>query len=93
MQQKIVTQSDALEITMKFKASPIGESTASMNQIQVQLVNLMLQLQGIKKEKENREYLWYTRCHVYGHTKDTCPDFQKYMLFVAPIPLSCGSVS
>ena len=77
---------------MKFKDFPIGESETSMNQIQVQLVNLTFQLQGIKKEKENREYFWYTRCHMYGHTKDTCYDFQNYMLFGAPNQLSCVSV-
>ena len=33
MQQKIVTQREALEIAMKLEASPIGEITVSMNQI------------------------------------------------------------
>ena len=51
MQQKIVTQSEALEIAMKLEASPVGENAVGMNQIQVQLENLMLQLQYIKKEK------------------------------------------
>ena len=60
---------------MNMEDSPIGESAASMNQIQVQLENLMLQLQDIKKGKENREYIWCTRCRADGNTKDTCPDF------------------
>ena len=34
MQQKIATWSKDLDITMKLEASPIGESTAGMNQIQ-----------------------------------------------------------
>ena len=34
MQQKIVTQSEALEIVMKLEASPIEESAVGMNQIQ-----------------------------------------------------------
>ena len=33
MQQKIATQSEALEIVMKLEDSPIGETTFSMNQI------------------------------------------------------------
>ena len=59
---------------MKLEASPVGENVDGMNQIQEQLENLMLQLQDIKKGKENHEYLWCTRCHVDGHTKYTCPD-------------------
>ena len=34
MQQNIVTQSEALEITMKLEDSPIRENAAGMNQIQ-----------------------------------------------------------
>ena len=48
MQQKIATQSEALEIAMKLEASPVGESVVGMNQIQVQLANLTIQLQDIK---------------------------------------------
>ena len=44
MKQNIVTQSEALEITMKLEASPIGEITVGMNRIQAQLANMMLQL-------------------------------------------------
>ena len=33
MQHKIVTQSEALEITMKLEASPIGKNEVGMNQI------------------------------------------------------------
>ena len=75
MQQNIATQSEALEIAMKLEASPIGENVVGMNQIQVQLENLTLQLQDIKKVKENHEYIWCTRCRTDGHTKDNFPDF------------------
>ena len=34
MQQRIVTQSEALETAMKLEASPVGESAVEMNQIQ-----------------------------------------------------------
>ena len=47
-----MTQREDLEIAMKLEASPIGENAVGMNQIQTQLVNLTLQLQDIKKGKE-----------------------------------------
>ena len=52
----------------------------------------MLQLKYVKKGKEQREDIWCTQCHADGHTKDTCPYFQNYLLLGAPNPLSCGSV-
>ena len=58
MQQKILMQSEALEIAMKLEASPVGETTVGMNQIQAQLANLTLQLQDIKKAKEYHNELW-----------------------------------
>ena len=78
---------------MKLEASPIGETPVSMNQIQVQFGNMTIQLQDIKKEKDEHDDLWCTRCHVDGHTIDTCPTFQNYLLSGAPNPLSCGSMS
>ena len=60
MQQNIVTLSEALETMMKLEASLVGESTFGMNQIQAQLANLTLQLQDIKKAKEDRDDLWCT---------------------------------
>ena len=63
-----------------------------MNQIQAQLGNLTLQLQDIKKAKEDHDNLWCTWCHVDGHTKDTCWNFQNYLLSGALNPLSCDGV-
>ena len=60
MQQKIATHSKALETVMKLEASPVGESAVGMNQIQAQVANLMLQLQDIKKAKENHHDIWCT---------------------------------
>ena len=42
MQQNITMQNEALDMAMKLEASPIGETTVGMNQIQVQLANLTL---------------------------------------------------
>ena len=55
MQQKIASQAEALEIMMKLEASPIDKIRIGMNQIQLQLANLTIQFQDIKKEKEVRE--------------------------------------
>ena len=60
MQQKIVTQTEALELAMKLEASPIGDGAAGMIQIQSQLANLIIQLQDIKRRKEVQEDLWCT---------------------------------
>ena len=57
MQQKIATQSKALEIAMKLEASLVGENVVGMSQIQTLLENLTLQLQDIKKGKQQREDL------------------------------------
>ena len=32
------------------------------------------------------------RCHVGGHTKDTCPMFMNYLLSGAPNPLICAGI-
>ena len=92
MQQKIATQSEALEIVVKLEALPVGETAVGMNQIQAQLANMMLQLQDIKKAKEYHDKLWCTRCHVYVNTKDTCSTFWNYLLLGSPNPLSCDGI-
>jgi hypothetical protein len=57
MQQKIVSQAEALEIDMKLEATPVGESSLGMSQILNQLTSLSLQVKDMKKEKgkEKRE--------------------------------------
>ena len=42
MQQKIATQSEALEIAMKLEASLVGKNAVGMNQIHTQVANLTL---------------------------------------------------
>ena len=44
IQQNIVTQSEALETTMKLEALMVGETVVGMNQIQEQLANITLQM-------------------------------------------------
>ena len=54
MEQKIAMQDEALEIVMKLEASPIRDTHAGVQQIQSQLENLTLEIQALKKGKENR---------------------------------------
>ena len=92
MPQKIAMQNEGLEMAMKLEYSPIGETTVGMNQIQAQLENLTLQLQDIKKEKEEHDDLWCMRCRTDGHTKGTCLNFQNYLLSGVLNTLSCAGV-
>ena len=64
MQQNIATQTEALELAMKLEASPTGDGTTGMIQIQSQLANLTIQLQDIKEEK---------RCRKTSGVRDTGP--------------------
>ena len=52
MKYKMVSPIEALEITMKLEASMVGDTGSGMMQIQLQLDNIMVQLQDIKRGKE-----------------------------------------
>ena len=52
MQQNIAMQTEVIELAMKLEASPIGDGTTGMIQIQSQLANMTIQLQDIKRGKE-----------------------------------------
>jgi hypothetical protein len=47
MQQKVTSQSEALEILMRLEALPMFESTLGMDQLKKQLVNITLELQSV----------------------------------------------
>ena len=85
MQQKVTSQSEALEIAMRLEASPMSESALGMDQLQQQLVNITLELQSLKKGKEVREEIWCTRCRTEGHSKEQCPIFVQYLASGAEI--------
>ncbi len=57
-QQRLASQAEALEATIRLQASPIGESSAGMAQVQLKLASLTLQLQDITKMKEKRDNMW-----------------------------------
>ena len=87
MQQKVTSQSEALEIAMRLEASPMFDSTLGMDQIQKQLVNITLELQSLKIGKEVQEEVWCTRCRTEGHSKEHYPVFPEYLVSGAPNPL------
>jgi hypothetical protein len=51
IQQKVVSQPEALEIAMKLEASPVGDN-GGMAQVQTQLFSLTVQLEELTKGKE-----------------------------------------
>ena len=87
MQQKVTSQSEALEIAMRLEASPISESALGMDQLQQQLVNITLELQSLKKGKEVREEIWCTRCRTKRHSNEQCLVLAQYLASGAPNPL------
>lgn len=90
MQHKVASQEEALEIAMKLEGSPIAETSVGMAQIQIQLANLALQLQDMKKGKETKEEVWCTKCRTKGHSKEHCPVFVEYLASGAYNPLPQG---
>jgi len=91
MQQKMQMQNEALEVAMKLEASPIGEASVGMAQIQTQLANLTIQIQDMKKGKERMDDIWCIKCKTQGHDKDHCPLMQEYLGARAPNPLNQGA--
>jgi hypothetical protein len=89
MQQKVASQAEALEITMKLESTPMGESNLGMSQILSQLTSLSLQVEDMKKDKGKykREDIWCIRCNSEGHDKENCPLFHEYLASGALIPL------
>ena len=51
MQQKIISQTEALVLAMNLESSPVGDTGVGMMEIQSQISNLTLQLQDIIKGK------------------------------------------
>jgi hypothetical protein len=89
MQQKITSQVEALEISMKLESSPMGESISTMSQILSQLTNLSLQVEDMKRDKgkDKREDIWCIRCKSEGHDKEHYPLFHEYLVYGALSPL------
>jgi hypothetical protein len=81
MQQKIDSHAEALEIVMKLKSTPMGESNSGMSQILSQLTSLSLHVEDMKKDKgkDKREDIWCVSCRSEGHDKEHCLLFHEYL--------------
>jgi len=89
-QQKLKTQAEALEASIRMEASPVGESGAGMAQVQSHLTALKIQLQDISKQKERRYDVWCVYCRTEGHYKNQCPVLMQYMVAGSPNPVGPG---
>lgn len=74
-----MTQAEALEIAMKLEASPIRNNHVGVEKIEIQLGNLTLELQDLKKDKETKLEVWCKKCKEEGHYKDEFPVFKDYL--------------
>lgn len=83
-QQRLASQAEALEAAIRMEASPIGESSTGMAEVQSQLVALTLQLQDISKQKEKREDVRCTYYRTEGNYKNQCLVLLLYMATGAP---------
>ena len=92
MQQNIVSQSDALSLSIKLEASPDEETSAGMMYIQSKLTNLTLQLHDINKGREVHEELWCMRCKIQVHHKYSCLTFMNYLASGAPNPINTQGI-
>jgi hypothetical protein len=90
-QQKVMTQAEAVEITMRLEATPGGtETSIRLAQVQSQLANLTIQLQDMAKTKVMHEHIWCTTCHSEGHHRDECPVLPNYVATGASSPFPSG---
>lgn len=76
---------------MRLHEIPIQDVTLGVQQIHSQLQNLCLEMQSLKKEKEDRleahEEVWCLKCKIQGHDKDHFPVFANYITGGGLIPL------
>lgn len=86
-QQKISTEAEALEITMRLHETPIRDPELGVQQIQ----NLSLEMQSLKQEKvarpEVHEEVWCIKCKGQGHHNDHYLIFTNYLTPRRPILL------
>jgi hypothetical protein len=90
-QQKVMTQTEVVEITLCLEATPGGaETSTGLVQVQSQLDNLKMQLQDIVNTKVEHECVWCTTCHTEWHCRDECHVLLNYVAMCAPSPFPTG---
>jgi len=89
-QQRLTTQVEALEVTMRLHKTLIQDPKLGVQHIHAQLKNLCLEMQSLKQDKTTRpqvrDEVWYVKCKGQGHDKDHCPVFANYLVGGGPMP-------
>jgi len=68
-QQNIGTQAEALEIAMRLHETPMQDANLGVQQIHVQLQNVCLEMQSLKKDRTARsEEFWCLSAKTRGMT-------------------------
>ena len=90
-QQKISTQAEALETTMRLHETLVQDPRLGVQQIHMQLQNLCLEMQILKQERaprlDARTEVGCIKCKSHGHDTDHCPVFANYLAGGGPMPL------
>ena len=96
-QQKIMTQAETLDISMRLHETPMQDLNLGVQQIHVQLQNICLEMQSLKQDKivqpEVHEEVWCLKCKGHGHDKDHCPVYMNYLMGGGGSPLEARSPS
>lgn len=96
-QQKIVTQEEAVEITMRLEASPVQDKNVGVQQIQPHLESMHMELQSLKIGKEAQPKVcvevWCIKFKYKGHDKDHYPDYQNYLTRGGHVPLKPKNIA
>lgn len=91
LQQKITTQMEASEISMRLHETPMQDPNLGVQQIHMRLKNLCLEMQSLKQDRTAKpkahEEVWCVECKGQGHEKDHCPVFANYLARGGPMPL------
>ena len=81
----------ALEIAMILHETPIKYAALGFQQIHVELQNLCLEFQSLKKDRaawaEVHEEVWCLKCKSQGHDKYHYLVFTNYVAGGGPMPL------
>jgi len=76
-QQKLTTEEEDLEISMRLHETPMQDPNLGVQQIHAELKNLCLEMHSLKQDRTNRievrEEVWCVKFKAQGHDKDHYP--------------------
>jgi hypothetical protein len=87
MQNKVMTQSDVVNIAMSLESTSGGDKMyAGLAQVQSQPPNLGMYLQDMEKGKLVCMNVQYTMCRIEGHHVNECHALGNHMAMGTPNP-------